>query len=84
MPRVMVEWPCWFYGPDGHEEIFNSRAEVPSGWTKLKPRVFEPVDPLNVDEDSVRLELEKLGVVIDPTWGKAHLKKVLDDRSPPR
>jgi len=37
-----------------------------------------------VDEDAVRAKLIELGVSINPTWGKAHLQKVLDDRSPPR
>lgn len=84
MPRVVVEWPHWFYGPDGQAEIFNSRAEVPHGWTKAPAKLFEPVDPLQVDEEDVRAKLEKLGVKIDPTWGKAHLQKVLDDSSSTR
>jgi hypothetical protein len=78
------EWPCWFHGPDGHSAVFNSPAEVPTGWTRHKPAQFTAASPLQVDEEAVKAKLIELGVEIDPTWGRAHLQKVLNDRSPSR
>lgn len=28
----IVNWPGWWYGPDGEAEIFNGPLEVPEGW----------------------------------------------------
>lgn len=88
MPRrskLDRDWPCWFHGPDGHSAIFNSPAEVPAGWTRHRPTQWvEPPPPPVIDEGAVRAKLIELGVEIDPTWGRAHLQKVLNDRSPSR
>lgn len=32
-------WPAWYYGPNGEAEIFQSKAEVPTGW---KDHPFNP------------------------------------------
>ena len=83
--KPFAEWPRWYHGPDGQSEIFNSLAEVPYGWVKNKPPEFVPTPPPEaIDRDTIIARLTELGVEINPIWGDAHLKKVLDDRSPPR
>ena len=80
MPRVIVEWPAWYHGPDGHSAIFDSFNEVPAGWVRKRPPLFVPVRPAVIDEVDVRTKLIELGVAIDPSWGKAQLQKVLDSQ----
>lgn len=82
--KVDRNWPAWYHSPNGDSQVFERIQDVPYGWTKSPPVVFEHSDPLVVDEDVVRQKLTELGVDIDPTWGRAHLQKVLDDRSPSR
>lgn len=40
-PHEYVEWPRWFYGPDGQSEIFNSMDEVPEGWSSTQGKEDE-------------------------------------------
>lgn len=79
-------WPSWRYGPDGQEGIFNKPEDVPFGWVKKKLKQFEgapEVEKLN--KDQLIKDLKAKGIAIDPRWGIAHLKKVLDgDVSPTR
>lgn len=30
--QSVVEWPAWYYGPDGAAQVFKSPEEVPEGW----------------------------------------------------
>lgn len=29
---MSVQWPAWYYGPDGQSEIFQDPLQVPDGW----------------------------------------------------
>lgn len=76
-------WPSWRYGPNGESAIFNSEPEVPVGWTK-KPgdtpdEIYVPrATPEPVDREELIAELFARGIDIGPTWGIAHMKKVLN------
>lgn len=72
-------WPSWRHGPNGESAIFQREEDVPYGWTKKKHQEFEPVAPIAIDYEAVKSELIKRGIEIDPRWGNAHLKKVLDE-----
>lgn len=82
--RPVVEWPHWFHSPSGESEIFEKAEDVPFGWTKSRPELYVPVDPVAVNVEDTIQQLTDLGIEIDPRWGAAHLKKVLDDRSSAR
>lgn len=78
--RLRPEWPAWRYGPDGESQMFNGPEEVPDGWTKTQPTLFEPIEPLpQICEVSASKKLEDLGVVVDPTWGNAKLQEMLKE-----
>lgn len=77
-------WPSWRYSPDGEGQIFNSPVEVPHGWTKKIGQQLDSLAPVELDKEQLVAALAALGVEINPIWGKAHLKKVLDDCSPSR
>lgn len=75
-------WPSWRYGPNGQSAIFKCEEDVPPGWTKKpgeQPEVFVQREYELLDKGKLWLELEAKGVEIDPTWGVAHMKKVLDN-----
>lgn len=83
------EWPSWCYGPnDGDAKIVNSEEEIPIGWyCNIRPKELDishlPVELL--DHDELVSELIKRGISIDPTWGNAHMKRIIDsDISPAR
>lgn len=73
-------WPSWRYGPHGEAQIFGSAEEVPQGWQR-KPwyEEFETPEVQYHDKDQLIHDLEALGYTVDPTWGVAHMKKVLDN-----
>lgn len=81
-------WPGWRYGPDGEAAIFQCEADVPLGWTRKpgeQPEPFTPKPaPEVLDVGELVLQLEQAGVEINPTWGVAHMKKVIDDLSSTR
>jgi hypothetical protein len=77
-------WPAWFFSPSGDSAIFEKAADVPAGWVDRQHEVHVTPEPLAVDVEDTIKQLNDLGVWIDPTWGAAHLKKVLDDRSSSR
>lgn len=77
-------WPSWRYSPDGEGRVFDSPTDVPFGWTKKVGQLFEGVVPVELDKEQLTFALVSLGVTVNPIWGKAQLKKELDDRSPAR
>lgn len=78
--RIQVEWPCWYHSPDGETKMFNSIQEVPSGWTRKPQQQYVAPEPKALlDFDEIIQQLKELGVHIDPRWGRAKLKEVLDD-----
>lgn len=82
--REPIMWPHWYYGPDGESGVFNSAEEVPAGWAPTpggKP--YEQPKSTTLDREDLVRQLEAVGVVINPVWGNAHLKRILDgDVSP--
>lgn len=82
--RLPVDWPAWYYGPNGEAQIFNGPDEVPYGWVGRPGQKFEPVTPVIHDRDDLVNQLEAKGIAVDPRWGVAHMKKVLDDSSTSR
>ena len=82
------DWPAWRFGPKGESAIFQCAADVPDDW-KTAYDIEEdrdvPRHPCEEhDPDELRSKLLELGVEVNPIWGTAHLKKVLDDRSTAR
>jgi hypothetical protein len=71
-------WPDLRYGPNGECKLFFAPHEVPYGWTQRPDVPFVPPEQLGLDKEKLIAELEAKGIKVDPTWGKAHLKKVLD------
>lgn len=78
-------WPSWRYGPGGQAAIFQKEEDVPEGWTKKPdeaPEVYVPRPaPPVLDRAELLSLLAAINVEVDPTWGVAHMKKVLDDRN---
>lgn len=83
--QLPKEWPGWWYGPNGEGKIFEAAHEVPLGWVNhLGHTLFKPVEPIVLDKDDLIRELTAKGIEINPIWGNAHMKKVLDDCSTTR
>lgn len=74
-------WPSWRYGPNGESAIFKCIEDVPPGWVK-KPgdveEVFTPRPVYRLDKDDLIAQLRAKGFDIDPLWGSAHMKEVLE------
>lgn len=84
---VNRDWPAWFFSPDGDSAIFDRQEDVPDGWVNnvvVLPEPFVPAPAVLHDQDELMAELIRLSVDIDPTWGVAHMKKVIDDLSSTR
>lgn len=80
--RIAIDrsWPGWRYGPDGKGAIFQCESDVPEGWTRKpgKPEeVFVPREVVYHNQDSLIAQLQAKDIDIDPTWGVAHMYKVL-------
>lgn len=74
-------WPAWRYGPNGEKAVFPCEAGVPMGWTKKPGEIMEPFAPRVsevLDRDALIEALLDKDIDIGPTWGVAHMKKVLD------
>lgn len=80
----LFRWPSWRYGPDGESGIFNSEEEVPTGWTRKPGVPFVQAEQIQLDREDLVAQLTTQGIEVNPTWGKAHMKKVLDDSRTPR
>lgn len=76
-------WPSWRYGPGGQSAIYQCEADVPEGWTRKPdeaPEVFMArPEPVRLDRAVLIDELHRYDIEINPTWGVAQMKKVLDD-----
>ena len=46
------DFPAWFYGPNGEAAIFESAADIPTGWADAPGKA--PVQPLDHDRDGKR------------------------------
>lgn len=89
-PRVLTTkykpqtWPqAWWNPATGEERVFFSREQVPYGWTDVKPTIFEPPAGVELDHDELVAKLTEMGVEINPLWGNAHMKRIIEgDVSP--
>lgn len=79
-------WPSWRYGPDGGSGIFYREEDIPLGWTtKLGvPEIPKEEKPTVVlDRNELVAELIRQNIPIKPTWGNAHMKRIIDGDSSP-
>lgn len=80
-------WPSWFYSPINEDcGIFSSQEMVPEGWTRKRgvpePQIEAPTF-VPLDKAALLDELLTRNIDINPQWGSAHMKKVVDgDASP--
>lgn len=78
MPKV--EWPAWYYGPDGGR-IFACAEDVPEGWTDSpQPKVTGDLNGDGVVEPSkaeIVKALKAKGVKFDARWGIEKLQALL-------
>jgi hypothetical protein len=89
-PRVLAvkyvptEWPAARWDPHtGEERVFNSPAEVPCGWLDYKSANKKPPVGVVLDRDELVAKLTEMGIEINPLWGNAHMKRIIDgDVSP--
>jgi hypothetical protein len=79
-----VCWPDLRYGPNGEEKLFYRPEDVPPGWTNKRDQVYIAPSVTELNREELVATLNEFGVVVNPIWGKAHLKKMIDDRSPIR
>ena len=80
----LVPWPDVRYSPTGESKLFYEAKDVPFGWTDKKPSMTATKPGKILDRQTLVNELELLGVEINPTWGVAHMKKVINDRNTTR
>lgn len=80
-PKIDRSWPAWRFNPiTGDGEVFQCEEDVPEGWTgaPVELEIFEHTTFEPLDQEAILAALIDKGVDIDPTWGVAHMKKVLD------
>ncbi len=77
--RPKISWPSWYHAPNGDSGIFHREEDVPDGWTRKKQSEYNAPTTQPIDKEATIARLEQLGVLVDPRWGKAHLKKVLSE-----
>lgn len=80
-------WPAWRYDPAGRGEIFQSAEDVPIGWTRKPGDVYEaraePSPTTILDRDVLVAQLMEMEISIKPTWGNAHMQRIINgDASP--
>lgn len=74
-----VSWPSWYHAPNGDSAIFESEEEVPDGWTRKPQSLYEAPTVVPIDREATIARLQQLDIFIDPRWGSAKLKKVLEE-----
>lgn len=45
------QWPGWWFGPHGEQEIFNSPEEVPEGWVSDLSELAQAREAAKQEED---------------------------------
>lgn len=72
-------WPDLRYNlATGECKLFFKPEDVPRGWVTHKATRFTTTEPTLFNREDLIKQLIAKGVSIDPKWGTAHLKKVLD------
>ena len=60
------EFPRWMFGPNGEEQIFQSKADVPKGWSdKHTPETIARVNGWPMPEKPVKVEKVVIGKEFD-------------------
>ena len=78
--RIRVEWPCWYFGPDGEKKLCDGINDVPSGWKNRPQPAYEaPEQRVFLEFDDLVKQLTDRGIKIDPRWGRAKLQEVLEN-----
>jgi hypothetical protein len=80
--RPSNEWPRWMYDPSGEGQIFEKESDVPEGWVRTPGEVYVKTGPVLYDHADLVRQAEAKGIEINPIWGSAHLKRMLNDVSP--
>ena len=76
-------WPRWMYSPTGEGQIFQKESDVPEGWVRKIGDVYVKSGPVVYDYDDLVRQLNEKNIEINPIWGLAHMKRILDgDVSP--
>lgn len=73
-------WPSWRYAPDGSGQLFYRAEDIPEGWARKPGAIIERVAPTPtqiLNEDELIAELKARNIDIKPTWGHAHMKRIL-------
>lgn len=71
-------WPSWMYNVEGEGRIFEKESDVPEGWTRKIGEIYEKARPVIHDHEYLVTQLTAAGIEINPIWGSAHLKRILD------
>lgn len=78
--RKRAPWPDLRYDPlTGECKLFTCAEDVPEGWIKKKAALFVNKVGPRYDREELEKRLTARGVTINPRWGLAHMKKVLDE-----
>lgn len=81
--KVSNEWPRWMYDPMGEGQIFEKESDVPEGWVRTPGEIYVKFEPVMYDYDDLVRQLEAKEIEVNPIWGNAHLKRIIDgDISP--
>lgn len=73
-----VQWPAWYYGPNGQAEVFESEALVPKGWVDHPSKLDEkaaPAAPTKVNPEDNPVTLDADGWPFDPAMHAATQSK---------
>jgi hypothetical protein len=80
----LVKWPDIRYNPATDEaKLFYEAGDVPPGWLKKLQKTKTPKTSVYYDKQELLDQLTSLGIEADPTWGTAHMKKVIDEVQQP-
>ena len=74
----LTKWPDLRYSPEGVAKLFYSAEEVPFGWSNKHPGIFIDRPTEQLDREDLIKQLTTKNIKIKPTWGNAHMKKVLN------
>lgn len=78
--RIQVQWPGWWFGPDGDKALFQRPEDVPSGWkNRPQPEFVAPETKSLPNKTDVIAQLQTKNITINPRWGLGKLIQVLTE-----
>lgn len=79
--RNRVEWPAWWYSPDGESQLFEKAEDIPTDWTPKPPTaIYEaPEQGVQIPKEIIIKQLEEFEIEVDPRWGLAKLHEVYEE-----